>query len=598
MIYSERIAALREKMRALGVDLVYVPSDDFHQSEYVGAYFRSRAWLSGFSGSAGELIVTADEALLFTDGRYYIQAERELAGSGVTLMRAGSEGVPTPAEWMGKKLTAGQTAAYDGRCVSSKTAGEIRKKLPGVTVRTDLDFPGMLWENRPALPSSKLWRLDEKYAGRSHAEKREDVRAAMAEKGCTAFVLSTLADIAWFYDLRADDVPNSPVFLAFCVLTENEDKLYVGETAAADVKASLLADGVTVLPYGQFFDDLKTLAGEVVLYDKAAVSDAIVSALAENRTVDAPNPTLLLKAKKNAVELENLRRCHVADGLAVTKLMLALRRRDPALKDELAVERAVLALRRECAELVGVTFVEESFGTIAAYGANAAMMHYKANARSNTALRWDVPADGSVPMLLVDSGGHYLEGTTDITRTFVLGKLSDEVKEHYTRTACGMLRLLAAKFLDGMTGASLDVLCREPLWEIGIDYRCGTGHGVGYLLSVHEGPNRFQWRTGHAKIEPGMVTTDEPGVYVENSHGIRIENELAARLDEHNEYGQFLSFENLTFCPIDLDGIDRSKMDESDVRRLNAYHRSVYETLSPYFNAHECEELAAVTRAI
>ncbi|MBQ8508833.1 MAG: aminopeptidase P family protein [Clostridia bacterium] len=594
MTTIEKLAAVRALMRQRGVDMLLVPSDDHHQSEYVAPHFKARAWLSGFTGSAGTLILTADTAKLFTDGRYYIQAARQIEGSGIDLMKSGSEGVPTPEEYIAANLKGGQTLAYDGRCVSCKLADDIAKKLPeSVKIVSDVDFPGLIWNDRPGLPGTKLWALDVKYAGKSHAEKLSDVRAALAEKKCTAFVMSSLNDIAWFYNLRGNDVSTTQTFLSYCIVTETSDTLYADRSAAADVAEQLKTNGVTLRDYGVFYADLAEIKGETVLIDKSAVNAAIVNLLSGCKTVDAKNPTLLMKAKKNEIELENLRRCHIADGLAVTKLMLELKYGEREF-DELSVAEYLKNLRRECAERVGVHFIDVSFGTIAAFGANAAMMHYSASKDSNAKIDRTAP----VPMLLVDSGGQYLEGTTDITRTFVLGGISDEIRKHYTLTAMGMLRLARAQFLEGATGIALDVLCRQPLWEAGIDYRCGTGHGVGYCLSVHEGPNRFHWKNGSAKLEVGMITTDEPGVYEENSHGIRIENELVTQKSVHNEYGQFLCFENLTFCPIDLDGIDTAYMDRSDIRRLNDYHAQVREVLSPYLCPGDREKLAYLTREV
>ena len=608
---SEKLALLRERMRAAGVTHLLVPSDDFHQSEYVSDHFKSRAYISGFTGSAGTLILSLDDARLFTDGRYYIQAERQLEGSGITLMKSGSEGVPTPAEYLAESLREGGVLAFDGRCVGAKYADELKSKLPGsVKFVTGVDFPAQIWPDRPALPANEIWRLDEKYCGRSHSDKLADLRRVLSDKGCQAFVMSSLCDVAWLYNLRGSDVKNTPVFLSFCLVTDSADTLYVNLSAADKIAASLADEGVTLRPYDEFFADLAKLSGMKVLLDRSACSQAMIDALGGCELFDAPNPTLLMKAKKNPTELCNLRRCHIADGLAVTKLMLELKYGEREF-DEYSVGEYLYKLRAEAAERVGVTLLDESFGTIAAWGSNAAMMHYTpSQTKSAKVTRTAKPFSTtlasttttttaeSVPMLLVDSGGQYLEGTTDITRTFVLGEISPEIKLHYTLTACGMLRLLNLKFLEGAPGASLDVICRQPLWERGIDYRCGTGHGVGYLLSVHEGPNRFQWRTGSAPIEEGMVTTDEPGVYCEGSHGIRIENELIARKAEHNEYGQFMSFENLTFCPIDLDGIEPNLLDRSDIRKLNEYHRSVFEALSPYLCPGDREKLAYLTREI
>ncbi len=595
MTTTEKLSALRSLMNERGADILLITSDDYHQSEYVGDFFKSRAWVSGFTGSAGTLVITKNEAKLFTDGRYYIQAERQLAGSTIDLMRVGLEGVPTPSEYIISLFEGGcKCLATDGKCVGASVIDAIKKKLPdGASIVTDTDFVGHIWADRPALPESKIWELDTKYCGRTHAEKLADVRKIIADKGADALVMSSLCDIAWLYNLRGGDVTNTPVFLSYIIVSANEDKLYVGEKAVSDVKASLENDGVSVRPYGEFFADLKALSGKKVLLDKSAVSAAIVDTLNGAEIINGDNPTLLLKAKKNETELENLRISHVSDGLAMTKMMIELKFGSREF-DELTVDEYLLGLRKECAKTVGVTFVDESFGAICAFGPNAAMAHYSASPDNFSKIDKTAP----VPMLLIDSGGHYLEGTTDITRTFVLGDIPDEVRTHYTLVACGMIRLMSLTFLEGATGTALDTVCRAPLWEHGLDFRHGTGHGVGYLLSVHEGPNRFHWGRGDVKIEEGMVTTDEPGFYVEGSHGIRIENELVCVKADKNEFGQFMRFENLTFCPIDLDGIDKSLLDESDIRKLNAYHKSVYNTLEKYLGSEDKEKLAKLTRAI
>ncbi len=593
MSSSEKLAALRLEMQARGVDCVYIPSDDFHQSEYVGEYFKSRAYISGFTGSAGTLVIFADEAYLFTDGRYYLQAERQLEGSGIALMRSGSEGVPSVTELLRSKLSEGMTLAFDGRCVSASFAESLSRELHGVTFVTDVDFPGLIWNDRPPLPSGEIWALDIKYCGRSHAEKLAELREKLSGYDCGALVLSSLCDIAWLYNLRGSDVENTPVFMSYSIITAERDMLFANKNALSKVAEQLERDGVSLYDYDEFYPELKKLSGINVLLEKSAVGASVVNSLKDCKITDAVNPTKLMKAKKNPTELDNLRLCHVADGLAVTRLMIELKFGEREF-DELSCDEYLWQLRREAAERVGVTLLGKSFDTIAAFGPNAAMMHY--SAKPDSFARIDKAA--TIPMLLVDSGGQYLEGTTDITRTFVLGKIPDEVKMHYTLTACGMLRLLNLIFMDGATGSSLDIVCREPLWERGIDYRCGTGHGVGYLLSVHEGPNRFHWRSGDAKLEEGMVTTDEPGVYVDGSHGIRIENELVAAKGLHNEYGQFMRFENLTFCPIDRDGIDTKYMDKSDIDKLNAYHKSVYDTLNKFLCENEREKLAYLTEEI
>ena len=592
---NEKIAALRRHMKRCGVQLLLVVSDDYHQSEYVGDHFKSRAYISGFTGSAGTLIITQSDARLFTDSRYFIQAEKQLAGTEIKLMRVGEARVISPYDYIVLSVMryGYTTIAFDGRCVSAAFAEKLANELPkDIKMITDIDFPALIWEDRPALPSSEIWALDTKYCGQTHAEKLCSVRTSLRVSRADSLVLSSLCDIAWLYNLRGGDVLHTPVFLSFSIVSASCDMLFVNENCVDNVRRLLASDNVTVLPYGDFFAELQKLTGKVLL-DKDSVSHAIVNALSGCEIINEKNPTRIMKAKKNETELANLRKAHIADGLAVTKMMIELKYGEREW-DEFSAEKQLTALRRECADRVGVTYLEDSFDTICAFGANAAMMHYSASPESYSVIDKNAP----VPMLLIDSGGQYLEGTTDITRTFVLGEISDEIKLHYTKTAVGNLRLANLTFLEGIAGKALDIVCREPLWELGIDYGCGTGHGVGYLLSVHEGPNSFQWQRADAKVCEGMVTTVEPGVYVEGSHGIRIENEVICVKKHQNEHGTFMGFENTTFCPIDLDGIAPSEMDRSDIVKLNAYHKRVYDTLSPYLCTGDREKLAYLTREI
>ncbi|MGN1128026.1 MAG: aminopeptidase P family N-terminal domain-containing protein, partial [Candidatus Flemingiibacterium sp.] len=337
MTPSEKLAALREIMKKESVDHLLVVSDDYHQSEYVGDFFKSRAYISGFTGSAGTLVISLDSAKLFTDGRYYIQAERQLAGSGIDLMRSGSEGVPTPTEYIISIMKPGDTLAFDGKCVSAKLVDSLKKKLPeGARLRGDTDFPALIWPDRPAIPSGKIYSLDLKYAGKSHSDKLADVRKKLADEDCRALVMSSLCDIAWFYNLRGVDVEDTPVFLSYCIVTTDADILFAGADAVSDVKEQLVSEGVTVRPYGEFYDELTKLSGKVML-DRSAVNSTIVSSLSDCEIVDRENPTLLMKAIKNDTELEHLRRCHIADGLAVTKFMIELKYSDREL-DEITAD--------------------------------------------------------------------------------------------------------------------------------------------------------------------------------------------------------------------------------------------------------------------
>lgn len=592
------ILALQSKMAERGIDLYVVPTSDFHDSEYVSPHFSARRWLSGFTGSAGTLVVTRDAAHLWTDGRYFIQAEKELSGSGIALMRMGEPNVPTVHEFVERYLPNGGVLAFDGRLVSEEDRQRyvaIAAKNGGSVV-TKYDLAGEIWQDRPALPCSKAFSLPLKYCGKSRVDKIRELREEMAKLDATAHLITTLDDIAWLFNIRGDDVAYTPVVLSYALITRDEAKLFIQPKAVpAALREELEKDGVILLPYEGVYGALSALPeGTKLLLDKKRVQCAAVDACPSGVTlVDAPNPTTLMKAIKNDTEIASLKACHVRDGLAVTRFMKWLK--EAIAKGErlteLSAEAELLKLRQ-----AGENYIEPSFSTICAYGPNAAMMHYSATEEDYAEIR----PEG---FLLVDSGAQYLDGTTDVTRTFVLGPITKEQRVHFTAVARGMLNLQSARFLRGCKGINLDILARGPVWDLGIDYRCGTGHGVGFVLGVHEAPNGIRWRVvpernDSAVLEPGMVTTDEPGVYIEGSHGIRTENELLCVSDGENEYGEFLRFEPLTFVPIDLDGIDPALMSKPERHRLNEYHALVYSTLSPLMTDEERQWLKDATRPI
>lgn len=597
MTIKERVAAVRAVMAEKNICALIVPTADFHQSEYVGDHFKSRAWLSGFSGSAGTLIVTADWAGLWTDGRYFIQAEKQLEGSGIELCRMGEEGVPTENEYLLANLKEGDTLAFDGRVIPGATGSFLAGKLAekGVKVTCDEDIVGMVWADRPAMSCTPAFLLDVKYAGRSAAEKLAAVREVMKEKGAELHLLTTLDDIAWLLNIRANDVACTPVLLSYALISEDKAYLYVNPDALnEEVRAGLAEAGVELRPYDAVYSDELLFSGKKVLMDTRKVNYAICAKLASEAVIDETNPEQLMKAVKNPTEVENLRLSHIRDGVAVTRFMYWLKQNVGRTRMRITESMAADYLEGLRREQPG--FIEPSFHSISAYKANAAMMHYSATPESDA----DLMPEG---LYLIDSGGQYYEGTTDITRTFALGPVDDEQKKHFTAVCRSVLALQNAVFLHGCRGINLDILARGPIWEMGIDYRCGTGHGVGYLLGVHEAPNGFRWkivpeRNDSAVLEPGMVTTDEPGVYIEGSHGIRTENELLCVAGEKNEYGQFLHFESLTFAPIDLDAIVPEQMSQKEKNWLNAYHAEVFEKISPYLNEKETEWLKVYTRAI
>ncbi len=593
----ERLAALREEMKRRNIDIYVVPTADFHESEYVGEYFKARRFITGFTGSAGIAVITLTEAGLWTDGRYFVQAERQLEGSTVTLYRMGEEGVPTVDEFIADKLPEAGCLGFDGRVVNAAWGEKLlqiaEKKNGHLYVSEDLI--DLVWKDRPELSRASMFLLEEKYSGKSTADKLAEVRAEMAKDGANVHILTSLYDIAWLLNIRGGDIANVPVVLSYLVLTDTECIWFVQEEALDDtIRAYLAANHIQTRPYNAIYDYVPTIAeNAVVLLNKSGVNYRICSELKPQiKVVNKANPTELMKAIKNPTEVDNTRLAHVKDGVAVTKFMYWLKTNIGKIPmTEISASDYLEERRRE-----QDNFIDLSFGTICAYGANAAMMHYSATPESNAELK----PEG---FLLVDSGGHYYEGTTDITRTFVLGPISDEMRTHFTAVCRSNLNLANAKFLYGVCGLNLDILARGPLWEMGIDYKCGTGHGVGYILNVHEGPNGFRWkivpeRHDSGVLEEGMITTDEPGVYLEGKYGIRTENELVCKKAEKNEYGQFMEFENITYAPIDLDAIDPDQMSLREKEMLNNYHKKVYEVISPYLTEEENEWLKKYTRAI
>lgn len=597
MTIIERLSALRSLMKERGIDVYIIPTSDFHETEYVGEHFKARSYMSGFSGSAGSLVVCMDCAGLWTDGRYFIQAAKELEGTTIDLMKMGEEDTPLMAQYVFDHVSENGAIGFDGRVINTKLAEAFAGKIKAKNARIlcDEDLVGMIWEDRPALAAEKAFALDVKYCGKASSEKLTMVRSRMKEMGCTTHIVTALDDIAWLLNIRGNDIACYPVCLSYLLIHEESAELFVEESKLDDtLRAQFASDGVTIRPYNDIYEAVKRLSDdEVVLLDKGTVNYKITSNLPKNVTVKScKNPSQLWKAIKNDVELENNRWAHIKDGVAVTNFMYWLK--TTIGKEPISEVRAADYLE-ECRK-AQEHFIEVSFDTISAYNANGAMMHYHASEENCAMLQ----PEG---FLLVDSGGQYLEGTTDITRTFVLGPISEKMRTHFTSVLRGMMNLSRANFLYGCSGINLDILARGPLWDDGIDYRCGTGHGVGFLLNVHEGPNGFRWkkvpeRNDSENLEAGMVTTIEPGVYLEGEYGIRHENELICQKGEKNEYGQFMNFETITFVPFDLDGIDVDMLTKAERAWLNTYHKEVYAKISPYVSDEVKAWLKEYTREI
>lgn len=597
-----KIGQLRDRMKELGIDAYLVPTADFHESEYVGEFFKCRHFLTGFNGTAGTAVITMDKAGLWTDGRYFVQAEEQLSGSEIKLYRMGEPEFPTLDEFLEEELPVDGCLGFDGRVVNSELGYGLQNLLQekNVTINCSKDLVGEIWTSRPAMSCEPIWSLDVKYAGKSTVEKLSDLRDAMKKNKAQIHLMTALDEIAWLFNLRGNDIVNNPVFLSYALITQNEAYLYVQKEAikedtkmGKEVCAALAEAKVQVKEYAEFLQDVAALKNEKILLERKKASFAVCESIdASCRIIDEMNPCATMKAVKNATEIENMRKAHLKDGIAVTKFMYWLKHTIGTCDmTEMTAAHKIEELRAEQGN-----YIEPSFVTIAAYKENAAMCHYHPSDEICKKLK----PEG---LLLVDSGGQYLEGTTDITRTYALGPLTEKEKEYYTIVAAAMLKVSTMKFLHGCRGINLDYTIREAFWKRGLDFAHGTGHGVGYLSNVHERPNGLRWkvvpeRQDSAVIEPGMICSDEPGLYFAGDFGTRTENLILCVEDEKNEYGQFLKFEFLTKAPIDLEALDTRFMDDADIERLNTYHKDVYETISPYMNDEEKEWLKHVTREI
>lgn len=589
-----RLTSLRQEMAKRNISIYIVPTADFHESEYVGSYFKARKYITGFTGSAGTAVITMTEAGLWTDGRYFIQAAEQLEGTTVTLYKMGEEGVPTVDEYVEKALEEGQTLGFDGRVVNNtwgKKLAEIVEKKKGA-LAVDEDLIDLIWNDRPELSKEPVRILGIEHTGKSVAEKIADVRKVMEEKQADVHLLTSLYDIAWLLNVRGNDISYVPVVLSYLALTKEECIWFVqNEVVTEEVAAYLAENHVIAKPYNDFYEYVKTInADATVLMNQSVVNYRICNSLPETVTViDELDPTVFMKSKKNKVELENTRRAHLKDAVAMCKFMYWLKTNVGKIPmTEISTSDYLEELRRQqegCFDL--------SFDTICGYAAHGAIVHYAATPETDV----EIKPEG---LLLVDSGGQYLEGTTDITRTFALGPVTEEMKTNFTRVLRSNMHLANARFLYGCSGVNLDVLARQPLWEANLDYKHGTGHGVGHVLNVHEGPNGFHWgRKAYVyPLEEGMITTDEPGIYIEGAYGIRLENELICRKGEKNEYGQFMYFEPITFVPMDLDAVDPSGLNETEKKYLNDYHKAVYEKVAPHLTEEEAKWLKTYTRAI
>ena len=599
---KNRLSQLRKKMKENGIDYYMIPTSDFHNSEYAADYFKVREYFCGFDGSNGTLIVSEKEAGLWTDGRYFIQAENQLAGTGVTLYKMGEEGVPTMDKYLADNAKKGETLGFDGRVIPAES-GEALEYLFGAKksqLKIDKDLAEEVWTDRPSLPCHDMYVLSDELCGKSFNEKLADVRAKMKEYNTSMYLLSKLDDIMWLTNLRGNDVECNPVALSYAMITNDMFILFVQKEEITDeVRVYCQNNDIVLKDYAEYAEYLSelVLTGNILI-DKRNTNYLTYKLIADKAEEsgyvieDKENPTEMMKAIKNETELKNIREVYLRDSAKLTEFIYWVK--ENVGKIPMTEYSAAMKLDGMRAELPG--FIELSFPTISAYNANAAMAHYEAT-EDNAA---EVKAQG---MLLVDSGGTYMGGTTDVTRTIVVGDISDEIKMHYTATVSGMLELADAIFKDGCTGRNVDIYARRALWDIGIDYNHGTGHGIGYMLNVHEGPHNIRWKSSEgankAELKPGMIVSDEPGVYIEGSHGIRIENIVEVVDRKETEYGKFYGFDHLTYVPIDLEAIDKKYMKPDAVELLNKYHKAVYDRVSPLIEDEKVKEwLKEATREI
>lgn len=595
MSTAKRVEKLRALMAEKGMDAYVVPTADFHQSEYVGEHFKARKFISGFSGSYGTAVITKDDGGLWTDGRYFFQATNELEGSGIRLMKMFVGDTPSVTEFLADVVPESGTVGFDGRVMSMGEGEEFEEALTPKNIKINYseDLIDEIWEDRPPLSEKPAFFLEEKYSGESTASKLARVREKMKEAGADIHIIASLDDTCWLLNVRGDDIDFFPLLLSYSIVTMDSVELYVDERKLNDqILAEFAKNNVHIHPYNDIYEDVKKLDPSLsAMIDPMKMNYALYKNI-PCKTVEAANPEILMKAMKNPVELENIKEAHIKDGIAITKFMYWVKTRfDKEKITELSAADKLTSLR---ATQDG--YIRDSFEPLCAFADHAAMMHYSPSPESDVELK-----EGA--FFLNDTGGGYYQGSTDITRTFVLGSVDQQMKKYFTAVVRAMMRLSRARFLYGCYGYNLDILARGPIWDLDLDFQCGTGHGVGYLGNVHEPPTGFRWyivpsKNEHHQLEEGMVITDEPGIYEDGQFGIRIENEFIVRKGVQNKYGQFMYFETITFAPIDLDGIDPEEMSKDEREWLNNYHKDVYEKIGPHLTDEEREWLKEYTRAI
>jgi Xaa-Pro aminopeptidase len=589
---KKRINKLMQLMEEKNFDAYVVPSSDFHQSEYVADFFESRKFISGFTGSAGTVVIMRNgKHGLWTDGRYFLQAENELKNSGISLFKMYMPGVKTYEEWLFDNLEEDATIGLDGRLFSIEQIMNFEEILSDKYIEIDFseDLIDEVWIERPKLPENKIFVHDIKYAGKTVSEKLSEVRSEMKRNYIDSFIISSLDDIAWVYNLRGTDIQNNPVFLAYTIITAKYAILYLDENKlSTEAKKQLSESDVVTKDYLEIFEDIKGIEDSKILLSNKKTSYYILEQIDEsNVIIDEMNITTTLKSCKNEIEINNLKNVFIKDGVAMVKFLYWL---DKNIKTE-TISEVDAANKLQSFRKEQDLYQQDSFNYISGYQENGAIIHYFA--KKETCI--DLKPKG---LYLIDSGGQYLDGTTDITRTIVLGRLTDEQISDFTITLMGHINLATAKFLEGTFGANLDILARKPFWDRGLDYKHGTGHGVGFYLNVHEGPQSISRALIPVEIKKGMIISNEPGIYRANKHGVRIESLVLVSDFNETEFGKFFKFDTLTLCPIDIRAINTNMMNKDQINWLNEYHREVYNKINIYLNDDELDFLEKMTKEI
>jgi Xaa-Pro aminopeptidase len=578
-IIQKRLAALRFYMQEKGIHAFIVPSTDSHLSEYPASHWESRKWISGFTGSAGTAVITADKAALWTDSRYFLQAADELGSSGYILQKEGLPGTPSIEEWLTEELNEGQYVGIDGSVYASKEAYSLIHKLnaKGLHVIADYDPFDVIWNDRPEIPRNPIFILPEKYAGEPAHSKITRICKEIDKYGAESLLVASLDTIAWVFNIRGNDVKCNPVAVSYAYVSKRETVIFIDKAKLTQETAAYLQnEGVIIADYDKVYDYVSQLNEPICLNSEKITFKLFNSIPKDCRIVDMPSPADLMKSIKNSVELQGFRTAMERDGIALVRFLMWLEKAVPdGNVSEIDIPAKLIEYRSQQQNFVG-----ESFDTIAGYGPNGAIVHYHVTESSSL----KVKPEG---FLLIDSGAQYFDGTTDITRTVAVGPLTEQMKKDYTMVLKGHIGIATAIYPQGTRGSQIDILARKTLWEHGLNYLHGTGHGIGHFLNVHEGPQNIRLNENPTTLEIGMVTSNEPGLYRAGEYGIRIENLVHTRHEMTTEFGAFYSFETLTLCPIDKTPIVKEILTEKEIEWFNLYHRYVYDRLSPLLTADE-----------